>query len=668
MARTLAHLLVRIGVDAQEFGTKIRTTEKTLDRLSGTMRRVGNNLSLYVTAPMLAAAGASLKMAIDAQESENLFEVAMGGMAKAAREFSEDLRDQLGLNSYEVRRSIATFNQMFVSMGLGEKAAFEMSKGLVLLANDMASFFNLKPEEAFDKLRAGITGEAEPLKRLGILIDENTIKQEAYNRGLVRAGGELSQIQKVQARYLAIMRQTSNAQGDLARTIDSPANQLRVLRSQLEETAIEFGTALLPLLKEALPVLRDLADYVKAAAAAYNELSPAQKKIALGILATIAAAGPASRAFGLLADAMKVGVGVAGKLAGNMRSLEMVFGRVAGPAIETSTASRSAAAAMAKADKAAFALKGSLVVLAGVIGWELGKAINEWLISTGKFDDGLLDLKATLDEDLLDALVRNEKQFHTQIDAYNSARKSLGLMGEEWIVAADHTEENSRKLAENLTKLEAIRDENRRAAFAIRETTDARGDATDQVQKFIDKMAKEQTALETISGKLREMYGVLSKAEVVENMNQLVADFTLLRRDGVPATQLMEKFAPKVEELREAAKGYHDLNIPQDFSDLAWALDQGQEGWVGSLADSLVRRIPEAADVAKVALESSIGESLENATGKAKEEADKILGILQGLAAEKYEITVTITPDPTDFERYLSELGIQPTTTGEVPP
>ncbi|MAH48097.1 hypothetical protein CMI37_19900 [Candidatus Pacearchaeota archaeon] len=212
----------------------------------------------------LAGVGvASLKMAMDAVESENLFEVAMGGMADSAREWSEDLRDQLGLNSYELRKNVSVFNQMFTSMGLGADEAFEMSTGLTELANDMASFFNLKPEDAFAKLQAGITGEAEPLKRLGILIDEHTIKNVALKNGIISQGEAMTQQQKVQARYMAILEQTSNAQGDLARTMDSPTNRLRVMKARMTETAIEIGVVLLPaferILDVVLPVLTTVA-------------------------------------------------------------------------------------------------------------------------------------------------------------------------------------------------------------------------------------------------------------------------------------------------------------------------------------------------------------------------------------------------------------------------
>lgn len=122
---------------------------------------------------------------------------------------------------------------MTSSMGVAEDNALKMSKGISLLSEDMASFYNLDSSEAFNKLRAGLTGETEPLKALGILVDENTVKQAVYSEGIAQNGAELTQQQKVLARYVAILKQTGNAQGDLARTIDSPANQLRLLKIKL---------------------------------------------------------------------------------------------------------------------------------------------------------------------------------------------------------------------------------------------------------------------------------------------------------------------------------------------------------------------------------------------------------------------------------------------------
>jgi hypothetical protein len=148
---------------------------------------------------------------------------------------------------------------MFGSMGAGEEEAYEMSTSLTQLANDMASFYNIDTEEAFSKLQAGITGQTEPLKRLGILVDENTIKQYAMANGISKTGKEMTQTQKLQARYGAIMQQTMKAQGDLARTMDSPTNQLRILNNQFDQAKIALGQALQPALIAVLPHVTNFA-------------------------------------------------------------------------------------------------------------------------------------------------------------------------------------------------------------------------------------------------------------------------------------------------------------------------------------------------------------------------------------------------------------------------
>ena len=131
------------------------------------------------------------------------------------------------MNEYEIRRNIGTFNVMFLSMGHGTRAAYDMATGLTQLSYDMASFYNLKPEEAFQKIRSGIVGMSRPLKDLGILLEETTIKQYALNHGIGDGTGELTQIEKVQARYGALLEQTTKAQGDMARTLDSTTNVFR---------------------------------------------------------------------------------------------------------------------------------------------------------------------------------------------------------------------------------------------------------------------------------------------------------------------------------------------------------------------------------------------------------------------------------------------------------
>lgn len=249
------------------------------------MSSIGSKLSTAVTLPLVGIGTAATKMAMDAVESENLFEVAMGSMAGDARKWSEETSKSLGLNAYNVRKNVATYNAMLTSMGLTSQESLKMSEGLTQLSYDMASFYNLKPEEAFEKLKSGISGEAEPLKALGILVNDNTIKTYAYTHGIAKQGEQLTEAQKVQARYGAILDATKNAQGDLARTMDSPTNKLRVMKEQAEQLGIQFGQLLIPILEKLMGVIKPLMDK-------FQGLSKEQQETIIKIGLVVAAIGP----------------------------------------------------------------------------------------------------------------------------------------------------------------------------------------------------------------------------------------------------------------------------------------------------------------------------------------------------------------------------------------
>lgn len=285
-------LLVKISADISELTKALKDSKSKLQEVGRSFQTIGAGLSAAVTLPLVGIGTAAIKAAMDAQESENLFEVSMGNMAGAARAWSEDLRKQLGLNAYEVRKNVGTFYNMFDAMGLGSKSAYELSTGLTKLAYDMASFYNLNPEEAFQKLRAGITGQVEPLKRLGIVVDEASVKTYAYTHGIAQMGSELTEQQKVMARYGLIMEQTKNAQGDLDRTMDSPTNKLRVLNSQLKQTAIDLGMALMPAFQALLSLAQKGVKIISGAVQAFNSLPKPIQTIIVVMAGLAAAAGP----------------------------------------------------------------------------------------------------------------------------------------------------------------------------------------------------------------------------------------------------------------------------------------------------------------------------------------------------------------------------------------
>ena len=252
MAR-LGEAVVRIRADLRSLKSGLAKAFNVTRRAMAKITRIARNTAIAI----LGIGIASIKMAADAEESENLFVESMGNMGAATRRWSDAMADALGLNSFNIRKFVSVFNVMLKSMGLGETEATNMAKSLTELAFDMASFFNLKPAEAFQKLQAGITGEIEPLKRLGIIVNETQIKQSALNRGIIEQGQVLTETQKIQERYVVIMKQTTAAQGDLARTSDSITNVFRSLRSTIAQVAIEIGTEFIDVTKDAIKAVRD---------------------------------------------------------------------------------------------------------------------------------------------------------------------------------------------------------------------------------------------------------------------------------------------------------------------------------------------------------------------------------------------------------------------------
>ncbi len=306
---------------------------ESMDKAGQKMKAVGDKissagktLSTAVTLPLVGIGTAATKMAMDAVESENLFEVAMGGVADDARKWSEETSKALGLNAYNVRNNMATYNAMLTSMGLTSDESLKMSEGLTQLSYDMASFYNLKPEEAFEKLKSGISGEAEPLKALGILVNDTTIKTYAYTHGIAKQGQELTEAQKVQARYGAIMEASKNAQGDLARTMDSPTNKLRIMKEQAQQIGIQFGQILIPILEKLIAVIKPLMDR-------FQGLSKEQQELIVKIALIAAAIGPV--------------IVVIGKVVSVIGTLSSAFGAISGTMAAAGGASGAVGAAIA---------------------------------------------------------------------------------------------------------------------------------------------------------------------------------------------------------------------------------------------------------------------------------------------------------------------------------
>lgn len=197
-----------------------------------------------------------VKESNDYVENLNLFTVAMGDAADEAYEYAYAVNDALGIDPSEWMRNQGIFKQISSGFGVVEEKANLMSKNLTQLGYDISSFYNISIEEAMQKLESGISGEIEPLRRLGYAIDEASLKQVALNHGITQSITTMTQAQKSQLRYIAIMEQSGNAMGDLARTVQTPANAMRILNQQLTQLTRALGNLFIPILQKIIPYIQ----------------------------------------------------------------------------------------------------------------------------------------------------------------------------------------------------------------------------------------------------------------------------------------------------------------------------------------------------------------------------------------------------------------------------
>lgn len=203
------------------------------------------------------------------QEDLNLFTVALGQYAAEAQNYAEKVSDVLGIDPAQWLRNQGVFNTLLTGFGDTADRAQLMSQNLTQLGYDISSFFNISIEDAMQKLQSGISGELEPLRRLGYDLSQARLEQTALNLGIKESVSAMTQAEKAELRYYAIMTQVTTAQGDMARTLEAPANQLRILQAQVTQAARAIGNIFIPALNAILPyaiavvqVIREIADAI----------------------------------------------------------------------------------------------------------------------------------------------------------------------------------------------------------------------------------------------------------------------------------------------------------------------------------------------------------------------------------------------------------------------
>lgn len=272
--------------------TQLNTVSAGMSRLPSNINRVANATSNAARANDRAAKSyvnlwAKARMAMNVMrgavnaiaswitesnkyiEDLNLFTASLGDYADEAKKYAEQVGEVMGIDPAEWMRNQGIFNTIIKGFGVASDRAYLMSKNLTQLGYDISSFYNISYEDAFTKLQSGIAGELEPLRRLGYDLSVARLQQEAYTLGIEKKVSAMTQAEKSELRYYAIMTQVTTAQGDMARTLNAPANQLRVLQAQVIQCARALGNIFIPVLNAVLPyaialakVLRMVADAI----------------------------------------------------------------------------------------------------------------------------------------------------------------------------------------------------------------------------------------------------------------------------------------------------------------------------------------------------------------------------------------------------------------------
>ena len=253
----LGEAFVEVTADTRPLNKGLGNARKLVTNSMRSIARIIKNTAKVAAVAFVGIGVASIKFAADVEESEDLFDISMGGMADSSREWSNQLADDLKLNRFQIRENVATMNLMLKSMGFNEGVAAEMSQTLAELTINMSSIKNQKLDEMFTKLSAGMTGESEPLKRLGTLINDNALKQFLFSRGINRTVKSLSALEKVMVIYGAILNANKDATDNFLITADSTTNVFRSLMEILKETAALLGTELKQSVTDLAARLRD---------------------------------------------------------------------------------------------------------------------------------------------------------------------------------------------------------------------------------------------------------------------------------------------------------------------------------------------------------------------------------------------------------------------------
>ncbi len=266
----------KIELDDSGFNSGMSKAESSFGKFTSGLGTVGGALAKTIGAGVLAAGGAlvafgkqGIETASNLNEVQNVIDSTFGVNASQINTWAKSAATSFGLSELSAKQFTGTMGAMLKSMGLGGTQVTDMSTKIAGLAGDFASFYNLNPEEAFAKIRAGISGETEPLKALGLNMSVANLNAYAMSQGLNKTYDSMTQAEQATLRYNYLLSASADAQGDFSKTSNSFANQMRILQLNVTDLAASFGQALLPMANQGLS---GILDFVNQSQGAFSNL------------------------------------------------------------------------------------------------------------------------------------------------------------------------------------------------------------------------------------------------------------------------------------------------------------------------------------------------------------------------------------------------------------
>lgn len=301
---TLAKLLVELGMDPAKFNQGVEDAKTKLGNFGTKMTSVGKGMTAGITTPIVGFGIAAVNAASDLSESTSAVETVYGEAAANIKAMNGSVAETFGLSRQQALQYNATLGAILQGTGLNQQASAEMSDQILGMGADFASFYNAPIPEALQAIQSGLTGEYEPLKRFGVLLNDAAIEEAALAAGIWDGIEPLTEAQKVQARYLAIQKQMGPVAGDFSRTSEGLANQQKILTARFKDQIAVLGTQLLPIVLQFVEFLSKLMDR-------FSALSPATQRWILIGLALVAVLGPLLIFLGMMASALAAIIAIA---------------------------------------------------------------------------------------------------------------------------------------------------------------------------------------------------------------------------------------------------------------------------------------------------------------------------------------------------------------------